>query len=98
MAQAAPRAALFGELHALCLANGGENAGSPVDGLPAEPAASAVHCGLCLFSGSFSAPLGTTHAVTVPVVFPVVLSYAYDEPKLASQRDAQKFDARAPPA
>jgi hypothetical protein len=98
MAQAAPPAVMFGELHAICLASGSEHSGLPVNGLPGEPAASAIHCSLCLFSPGFNAPVGTAQSVTVAVDYPVVLSYAYDEPARAPQLFAQKFDARAPPA
>lgn len=98
IAQATQAATVAGASFSLCLASGNNSAGEPGNSLPEGPAVSAVHCSLCLFSAGFTGMIGAAITFTIPVDYPVVLSYAYDEPALAPQRDAQKFDARAPPA
>ncbi|MDA0651738.1 MAG: hypothetical protein O3C49_00490 [Proteobacteria bacterium] len=100
---AAPSAAasvsgIFGDNFSLCLASGGQAGATPATDLPNEPAAAALHCSLCLFTGGFEAPAGRASAVTIRGGHPVVLTYGYAEPAFAPQFHALQFHARAPPA
>jgi hypothetical protein len=95
---ATPLSDLFGENYSICLASGGKIVAIPGDHLPDRPAAAGLHCSLCLFTGIFTSPPGSTGAAAILGYHPAVLSSGYIEPGLAPRFHALKLEARAPPA
>jgi hypothetical protein len=95
---AASVSGIFGDNISLCLASGSTAGATPATDLPNEPAAAALHCSLCLFTGGFEAPAGRASAVTIRGDRPGVLIVGFAEPAFAPQFHDLEFDARAPPA
>lgn len=96
-AQAAASSDVFGERFSLCLASGGQVVPRSGDQRPGAPVAGALHCSLCMFTGSFDVPAGGANTINVVAYGRVESFRNFEGAKFVPLLRALQFNARGPP-